>query len=305
MLWSVILLALLLAAVTTQLLCRRCELRAAARDLCRLTHSDTNQKLRLASPNKDLEKLLIQVNALLQQKQEADIRHRQTERELRAQIANVSHDLRTPLTSILGYLQLLKEQPCTHQEQEEYLAVVRARAQTLQVLISGFYDLSRLDAGGYLFERQPVQLEQVLCELVAAFYPDLSQRQIEPDLAIESELPAVCADIQAVRRIYTNLMQNALKHGCGPLHIAVRRSGRRVVTHFTNRAPDLAASDIPRLFDRFFTADRMRTGSNTGLGLAIVQKLAQQMGATAKASLQGDLLTISLIWPAPAPGNGK
>lgn len=298
MIGAVIILALLLAAVTARLILLYHNLRASARDLADINHSETNQKLRLSSPDRELERLTSEINLLLQQKQEGDILHRQTENELRQEIANISHDLRTPLTSILGYVQLMEDRRCTDEEREEYLTVIHSRAQALQILITGFYDLSRLEAGGYAFDLQAVPLETILYELAAAFYVDFTDRQMEPVIECEKDLPPVCADPQAVKRIFTNLIQNALKHGSGTLRITAQRAGNRVLTSFTNPAPDLAEPDVPHLFDRFFTADRMRTGKNTGLGLAIVRKLAQQMGGQASASLESGRLTIVLEWPA-------
>ena len=303
MIWTAAILALLLAAAILRLVLLKRDLCSSARDLAQINRAETNQKLRLATPDKGLEKLYAEINFLLQQKQEGDVRHKQTENELRQEIASISHDLRTPLTSILGYIQLLEDGGCTDVERAQYLAVIRARSQALQLLVTGFYDLSRLDAGGYVFERQTVRLEQVLYELAAAFYVDFSDRQMEPVIECEKGALAICADLQAVKRIYANLFQNALKHGTGILHIGVRCFGGRVTTYFTNEAPGLPACDVPHLFDRFFTADRMRTGKNTGLGLAIVKKLAQQMGGEAKASMEGALLTVAVEWPA-LPENG-
>lgn len=297
MIGAVIILALLAAAAVVRLILLHSNLRASTRNLSDINHMDTNQKLRLSSPDRELEKLYTQINILLRQKQEGDALHRQTENELRQEIANISHDLRTPLTSILGYIQLMEDSRCTDEEREEYLAVIHSRAQALQILITGFYDLSRLDAGGYVFEKQAIHLDQILYELAAAFYVDFSDRRMEPAIECEKDLPSVCADPQAVKRIYTNLFQNALKHGTGTLRITVARSGTRVLTSFTNQAPELLPQDIPHLFDRFFTADRMRSGKNTGLGLAIVKKLTQQMGGQVNASLAGDSLTIELDWP--------
>ncbi len=304
MVMATVLLALLLAAAAVRMLLLRKNLRAAARDLTEINGGLTRQPLRLASPDRGLEGLFAQINALLLQKQEGDARHRQAEDRLRQEIANISHDLRTPLTSILGYVQLLRDGECTQAEREEYLAVIHARAQALQILITGFYDLSLLDAGGYVFEKQAVYLDRVLYELAAAFYVDFSDRQMEPVIECAEGLPAICADVQAVKRIYTNLFQNALKHGKGIVHIAACWEGGRVITRFANQAPNLKAGDIPHLFDRFYTADTMRTGRNTGLGLAIVKRLAQQMDGEVSASLQGGALTLSLGWPV-MPEHGR
>lgn len=281
---------------------QRHNLRAAVQDLARINRTGTDQRLRLTVPDREMERLFEEINRLVDQKKEQTAAYERREQELRQEIANISHDLRTPLTSIRGYLQLIRRPGCSEKERDDYLNIIEARAQTLQKLIVGFYDLSRLEAGGYTLERCPVRLEQVIYELAAAFYTDFEGQGMEPVVEAEDSLPPVMADPHAVGRVYANLMQNALKHGSGPLRIRLRREGDRVVTSFRNRAPGLLPQDVEHLFDRFYTADKMRTGSHTGLGLAIVRKLCQQMGAETEAELRDGQLTVTVRWPASDVG---
>ena len=297
-----VVLGLAAAMAAAVLAAQRHNLRAAVRDLARINRTGTDQRLRLTVPDREMERLFEEINQLVDQKKEQTAAYERREQELRQEIANISHDLRTPLTSIRGYLQLIRRPGCSEEEREEYLNIIEARAQTLQKLIVGFYDLSRLEAGGYTLERCPVQLEQVIYELAAAFYTNFEGRGMEPVVEAEDSLPPVMADPHAVGRVYANLMQNALKHGSGPLRIRLRREGDRVVTSFRNRAPGLLPQDVEHLFDRFYTADKMRTGSHTGLGLAIVRKLCQRMGAETEAELRDGQLTVTVRWPASDVG---
>ena len=290
------------AAALAGLFLLKRNVREAGNALRKLREADTDQRLRLESPDRDAELLLVEINGLLADKQAGNIAHEQRERELRQEIANISHDLRTPLTSVRGYLQLLRDGRCTEEEREEYLSIIENRTQALQMLITGFYDLSRLEAGGYTFVMEPVRLDQVLTELAAAFYSDFLTAGMEPSLELEEKLPPVVADRPAVVRIYTNLLQNALRHGRGLLRISARREGEEVVTRFSNTASGLLPGDVEHLFDRFFTADKMRTGHNTGLGLAIVRGLSGQMGAQTQAGLRGTELTITVRWPLKKNG---
>lgn len=292
--------SIVIAAVAVAvLLIQRHNLRTAARDLADINRTQTDRRLRLTAPDPALERLLQEVNLLVDEKKAQSVSYERRDQELRQEIANISHDLRTPLTSIRGYLQLIRRGDCSREEQAEYLTILEARAETLQLLITGFYDLSRLEAGGYTFDKGPVRLDQVLYELVAAYYADFERRQMEPQLTVEEDLPPITADVHAVGRVFTNLLQNALKHGQGPLRIVVQRTETDLVTIFTNRAPGLLPQDVEHLFDRFYTADTMRTGRNTGLGLAIVRKLTEQMGAQAQASLRGCELSVAVHWPLP------
>lgn len=272
--------------------------RAATRSIEQVAKTDTDAQLRLSVPQKDVEALLEQVNTLLVRWREAERQHGHRENELRQEMANISHDLRTPLTSVLGYLQLMQQEGTPEADKQRYLQIVRQRAYALQALITGLYDLSRLEAGGYTLENEPVLLSSLLVELTTAFYYDFQENGLEPDLAgVSRDLPAIWADRDAVVRIYTNLLQNALKHARGGLRIEAYRENGWIRTAFSNRAEGVTEQDAAHLFDRFYTADKMRTGHNTGLGLAIVKNLAEQMGGRVSARLWQGQLTIGVDWP--------
>ena len=198
-------------------------------------------------------------------------------------------------TSILGYLQLL-EGDLEPDQRGRYLQVVEERARVLQELITSFYDLSRIEGGEYPLEIQPVDLRRRLEPLLASFYDDFQQAGFQVEVELEEGLPPVLADPGGVTRVLTNLLSNALKHGSTALTIRLYREGGFLVTSFSNDAPSLTQDDLPRVFERFYTGDQMRTGQNTGLGLAIVKALAQRMGHTAFAQLENGIFTVGVRW---------
>ena len=192
----------------------------------------------------------------------------------------------------------MQDDKLPEQERQRYLDIVQSRARALQALITGLYDLSRLEAGGYVLQREPIQVQSLLYELAAAFYYDFQEVGIEPDLeGVLQDMPPIQADKEAVARVYTNLFQNALKHASEKLVITAYCQGTWLHTTFSNRAEMLTEEDVAHLFDRFYTADKMRTGRNTGLGLAIVRNLVQQMGGRVSAKLWQGVLTIYVDWP--------
>ncbi len=297
MLAAVICLSALCALLFLRVYALERGLRQGAEQLKERQPEGSPSPLRLAAPNRAMEELLGQINLLLRDMEEERSVFREREQAIRRQIANVSHDLRTPLTSILGYLQLLEQENVTEEERKSYLAVIESRARVLQDLIAGFYDLSRLEAGEYPVTREQVDLREVIGALLASFYDELeAQFRVEVDLP--EDLPAVWGDRAAMERVYTNLIRNALEHGSGTLRVSVRQAGERVETCFANGGGDLKQEDLPKVFDRFFTSDQTRSGRNTGLGLAIVRALAGQMEGTARAELDGDTFSIILSWKA-------
>lgn len=270
-------------------------LRQGAEQLKQRRKEGSGAPLRLAAPNRVSEMVMAEVNDLLKEGEEARADFRRREKVLRQQIANVSHDLRTPLTSILGYLQLLEAEDLPEDRRREYMEIVESRAKVLQGLITSFYDLSRLEAGEYPILRERVDLREVISELLAAFYDEL-EAQFQVTVELPEDLPQVWGDRAALSRVYTNLIRNALEHGSGMLRISARRVQGGVETCFVNGGADLNQGDLEHVFDRFFTSDQTRSGRNTGLGLAIVKALAGQMGGTASARLDGGIFAVTLHW---------
>lgn len=299
MAWLWITISWIITAVSICIVCLiKRNMRQAARSIREIVQTNTTQQLLLSVPQKDTEALFKEINGLISAKREGDLQHARRENELRQEIANITHDLRTPLTSVLGYLQLMQDDKLPEQERQRYLDIVQSRARALQAFITGLYDLSRLEAGGYVLQREPIQVQSLLYELAAAFYYDFQEAGIEPDLeGVLQDMPPIQADKEAVARVYTNLFQNALKHASEKLVITAYCQGTWLHTTFSNRAEMLTEEDVAHLFDRFYTADKMRTGRNTGLGLAIVRNLVQQMGGRVSAKLWQGVLTIYVDWP--------
>ena len=270
-------------------------LRQGARQLKARKAEGGSAPLRLAAPNTAAEALMAEVNALLRESEDARADFRGREQALRQQIANVSHDLRTPLTSILGYLQLLEDENLPAAQRREYLEVIAGRAKVLQSLIASFYDLSRLEAGEYPIVRERVDLREVIGELLAAFYDEL-EAQFEVTVELPADLPPVWGDRAALTRVYSNLIRNALEHGSGSLSVTARQTGGVVETRFKNGGSNLRQEELAHVFDRFYTSDQTRSGRNTGLGLAIVKALAGQMGGEVWAELREGYFSVCLRW---------
>ena len=287
---------ILLAALALLCLWLGLRLYALERDIrtCARQLRAGRPRVSMAAPNAAAEELLTAVNALLALREREEGDYRRQEQAIRQQIANVSHDLRTPLTSILGYLQLLEGEGLTAEERREYLSIVQGRARALQSMIVSFYDLSRLEGGEYPLSRERVDLYHVLSQLVAEFYNDFTDFDMTVEL--REGLPTVTADPAGVLRVFTNLIRNALEHGRKRMSILLYQEGGEVVSVFANDAPGLAPEDVEHVFDRFFTADKMRTGQSTGLGLAIVKALVERMGHTVSAELEGDLFRVTVRW---------
>lgn len=293
---ALILLALACAVLIGRQLTLEQGLHNAARRMREQLADETTARLSLPCPSAGAEELLSCLNQLLELRQEERARYRRKEQELRRQIANVSHDLRTPLTSILGYLQLLEGDGLSPERKAEYLAVIEGRARTLQTFIAAFYDLSRIEGGELPLEREHVDLRRALPDQLAASYGQIEEAGLDMEVELADGLPPVWADSGAAARIFSNLLTNALRHGKDALSVRLYRAGNVIVSAFSNRAEGLTAEDAAHVFERFYTADKMRTGQSTGLGLAIVKALAERMGHTTAARWEDGVFTIEVRW---------
>ena len=265
-------------------------------ELKKLNSEGKIEKLRLSLPNKNIENLILEINTLIDDKRKMENIYKEKDMELREAIANMSHDLRTPLTSIMGYVYLLNDDKLDKEERKEYLKIIEKRSLVLNDLITNFYGLSRIQADQYEIKFKPVNLELVLGEIIAAFYETLDYKFGEPEINIEEGLGPVLGDKQALNRIFTNLIENIIKHGEGEVKISLKKKNKYIVMEFSNKAEDLESKDVNRIFEKFFTKDRMRTGQNTGLGLAIVKLLVEKQGQKIEAKKVGNRLVINIIW---------
>lgn len=274
----------------------RKEINNITNQLGRVNKTDTNSKILLSSSNRYIENLALEINKTLEQKQKTEIEYKRIDLELRQAIVNMSHDLRTPLTSIMGYVQLLEDDKLSSDERNEYMNVVKSRTKSLQVQISSFYDLSRLEAREYKFELESLNLSNILSEMLVSFYHDFESKGIEPMMEIDEKCSSIIADENSVRRIFSNLIQNSLRYGNDFVSISLNQNDNYIITKFINDAPDLSEGDVNQLFERFFTGNRARSEQSTGLGLALTKELVEQMGHTIYAEGLDGKLSIIIEW---------
>ncbi len=272
------------------------ELKNINTQLKKINEAKTNSKILLTSSNKELRKFIIEVNKNIEEKQNREAIYKKLDLEIRQSIANVSHDLRTPLTSIMGYIYLIEDENLEKEERRECLDVIKNRTRDLEELITSFYDLSRLEGKEYKFEMTSININNIMCEVLGSFYKDLLKSNIKSIVDVEETPYFIIGDNIATKRVISNLVQNIIKYGEGDVIFSLKRNGDYVVTIFENKAEKITKEDVEKLFERFFTADRSRTGKGTGLGLAITKELVQQMGHEIKAELIGDRLRTTITW---------
>ena len=217
----------------------------------------------------------------------------------RESITSISHDIRTPLTSAKGYLQMLSKDPLsdgTAKKHQEYIATVERRVDDVTDLLNQLFEYARAEADELEFDMERLNLTNLFLDTISMFYDDFSHNGHEPVVDVPPAPCYVLADQNALVRIIENLIRNALVHGTGEYHFSLRTHDGNVRLRVSNRTDSIGQKDLDRIFDRFYTTDTSRTRKATGLGLTIVKQFAQRMDGEVAASLQGDIFMVDTVF---------
>lgn len=298
-LWCIVLicsLALAALCLLAYLLVLRHSLREAAEELDEKLRTNTNTLISISSGDRAMQSLVTHINRQLQALRRERLRLHSGNAELTAAVTNISHDLRTPLTALCGYLDLLEQEPQT-EAAARYLTVIRERTDAMRALMEELFRYSVLTATADELHTEPVCLNDVLEQSLAGFYGALSARGITPSVQLPEEKVIRPLDAAALRRVFDNILSNAAKYSDGDLAVVLAPDGK--VT-FSNRASALSRVEAARLFDRFYTVDSAR--GSTGLGLSIAKLLTEKLHGTISADYENETLRICRAFPTEKQG---
>lgn len=256
----------------------------------------SGKKVDIALLDQDIEDLAGHINQLIDLAVQSDRDRIRSDRELRQAIANMSHDLRTPLTAIIGYAKLMGGSSVTDEKRQEYLSIIRATADRLHGLVHDFFELSIVQSTDYQLKLEPMDIHALFWEVLTGFYDQFTEKRLQLDLQITDETLIANVDASAVKRVFENLISNVLQHATGEVAFSLRGEKESIVHIFKNKAEQLTEQDVDRLFDRFYTSDRSRSSRRTGLGLSIAYSLMLKMKGRLTAELHYGHLEMRCEW---------
>jgi len=269
-----------------------------------ISRGDFNRRIHMGLSYQVLKELGSELNVLmdrfqtmLEEKQKLEISHKQL-------IANISHDIRTPLTSLLGYIEVLQETTgISQEERERYLSVIQSKGQYLYRMIQEFFELSKLEADDTIIKAEKNDIVEIIKEVLASFYQDFMTNGVTPTINLPEEPVYVFGDGTSIERILGNLISNSIKYGVdgGIVGVTLRKEKSKVWVDIWDKGQGIPDNEIKFIFDRLYTAEASRNEKlrGSGLGLAIARQLVEkQKGEIVVSSIPGQKTIFSFCLPS-------
>ena len=257
-------------------------------DFTNILESDTNNIITISSSDKDIKALTISLNNNLIELRNQKLKYENGNQELKKIITNISHDLRTPLTAINGYIDLLKEEDIS-KTQEKYLKIVQRKSNELKELTEQLFEFSKTMDVDINIKKENCCINEILEETLISYYNIFKEKNIIPTVLICNEKIYKAINKNSLIRIFENILSNVLKYSSGDFKVELKSNGEII---FSNKAISLDATTVQKIFDRYFTVENAK--KSTGLGLAIVKQLVELNSGSIEANFIKDMLTIKI-----------
>lgn len=270
------------------------EIRRTTKDLRNIKKESSNILLNKEFNDNSLNDLIIQINMLLKSINEKETAIKAKSESLQKMITNIAHDLRTPLTSAIGYIDMVKSESLTSKEKIKYISIIEERLNKLSYLITNFFDFSKVISRNEEIELNNENIIEILENCIANYYEDFSKNNRRIDFNCSEQKLELFSNKALLVRTFDNLIINAYKHSRADLKINITKKGQNIQFEFINEFEDKSL-DIKSIFDEFYTSDISRTKGNTGLGLAIVKEFIQLLNGKIYAEKENNILKIIVI----------
>lgn len=250
--------------------------------------SDTNNLLTITTGDKEIIKLANTLNIELKNLRKQKLQYENGNLELKRSITNISHDIRTPLTAISGYIDLIKENE-NKEKQEEYIKIVERKTNDLINLTEQLFDFSKTVDIAPQIKKEKICINELLEESLASFYVVFKEKNIIPNIKIANNKIYKFIDKDTITRVFENILSNVIKYSNGDFKVKLEENGKIV---FSNKATSLDATTVEKIFDRYYTVENAK--KSTGLGLSIAKQLVELNSGTIIGKYIKDELIIEI-----------
>ena len=270
------------------------------KDICRqlafLMKHDSNMLIHREFGLGGIGMLSDRLNDLLELRRKEKRYYQEKETLIADTYTNLSHDIRTPLTSLDGYFQLMEA--CENvEEQRRYLNIIHERIHSLNEMLEELFMFTKLKNESYRLELTSCCINRILKETVFSYYDDWVRREIQPDIQITEEQLYIAGNKQGLSRIIQNVIKNGLDHGEKKIRIVLKREQNQAVLRISNQVIASEQIDIEHVFDRFYKADAARSKTSTGLGLSIAKEFVRRMNGEIGAKIEENEFIVEMSFP--------
>lgn len=270
------------------------------KDICRqlrfLQECDSNMLITTEMKKGHIGELAELLNTLLKERKKERADYQKKDQMIADIYTNLSHDIRTPLTSLDGYFQLLEETQ-EENDRKRYIQIIQERIESLKEMLEELFTYTKLQNGTYELKLEPQNVGQILKETVFSYYDDWAEQEISPQFEITEEPVWIRGNKQALRRTIQNIIKNGLDHGNKEIRIQLSRNEKQMELVFQNKIEPGEQIDISRVFERFYKADKARSKSSTGLGLSTAKGFVEKMHGEIAAEIKEDWFCIKISFP--------
>lgn len=277
------------------LLLQKREIKSISGQLHEIKTRDTNQLVHALSGDRACRELINEINAMLGEVRADRIEYQKKSHAYEQMLTNISHDLRTPLTSAMGYMGIIRSSQLSREELDREIDIINKKLFRLEELINSFFEFSRILSSDRQPEVEDLNLVAVLEEAAGHYYDDYCGQSRRISFEHDDARIPIRSNHNMLLRIFDNLIGNGLKHGVGDISITLIRSDA-VRIRFENMLTD-SEIDIDRIFDEFYTTDISRTKGSTGLGLAIAKQFTRMLGGQILGEYDGKLFSVTVTFP--------
>ena len=290
----VIALAIVSAALFTANRIYRRQVQQLCRQLKFINENETQQRPYTDINTREFRELAEEIAKLTDKVRETEVKHMRQDEALRETIANISHDIRTPLTSLDGYFQLLTSEELPQEKKAQYAEIIRSRITSLNDMLDELFTYAKLQDPNYELELSPMDMTAVTADIVLSFYDEIQKSGNEPVIGLPEEPVMISAEKGSYTRIVQNLVRNALIHGKNLSVRLTEADGKAVLECSDELVNKDEPVDASRVFERFYKADKARGTKGSGLGLAISKELTEKMGGRIGAECENGIFSIKL-----------
>lgn len=260
-----------------------------------LNEEETNLLVTGDIGTKEFHELISEINDMILKSRESRNIIEKKDRELKETITNISHDIRTPLTSLNGYFELLQSTE-NEEEREKYCVIIKDRINSLKDMLEQLFTYVKLQNGDYTFECEKLDINTEITKILVSFYEEFRKYGIEPVINIPEESMVKELNQVAFRRIFENIIKNSLEHGRNYFEFDMQYDDEKIVFTLKNDIKNKDNLELDKVFNRFYKADVSRSQSSSGLGLAVAHDMVEKMNGTISAELDRDLFVIKVVF---------